>query len=329
MPECDRELAARSVVLVVMRVRYAIVLLSACAPPTATSTPPVAETPVVTQAPAPEPPPATPEPDPESPPEVEPPTWAWAISVLPALAEHAEQSPSSDAIERFNAWFSPGESLAFYFRDGDACWTVRGNPDLGFSYRETVTRDGNTRTRQAYDLQITAGGISESGPGGTTEVRKGNGWEQIGGFGTGCFQILVHDSMSRVENGVAYFDAYDYTLTAECRGTIEDVQHCEGGGTRTCSRCSGVRLQPHAPNRGWGSAAAFGRSARVDPPPLHDCTQPCPVDEWTPRLEGLNEVLKGRRFYGASASDEGVLYMSKKACQRAAKRVAKRWRDAN
>lgn len=310
-----------------MRAWFVIVLLSACATPTASSTPPVAETSAVADA-HPEPGPVSPELVDEPEPEPEPPTWAWAISVLPALAEHSEQSPSSDALAQFEAWFSEGESLTFYFRDGDACWTVRGSPDRGFSYRETVTRDGNTRTRQAYDLQITAGGISESGPGGTTEVRKGNGWEEVSGFGTGCFQILVHESISRVEDGVAYFDAYGYTLTAECRGTIEDVQHCEGGGTRTCSRCSGVWLQPHASNRGWGRAGAIGRGARAGPPPLHDCAQPCPADEWTPKLDDLNEVLKGHRFFGASESDEGVLYTSKKACQRAAKRVAQRWRDA-
>ena len=262
--------------------------------------------------------------EPEALPEAAPPTWEWALSVLPALAGHTEQSTSSAAFERFTAWFGDGEPRTFYFRDGDACWTGRGNPDVGFKYRETVTRDGSTRTRQAYDLQITTGGITESGPGGTTEVRKANGWEEIGGFGTGCFNVLVHESMSRVEHGVAYFDAYDYTLTAECRGAIEDVQHCEGGGTRTCSRCSGVWLQPHASNRGWGSAASIGRGVRAGPPPLHDCTEPCPADEWTPKLDRLNEVLKGRRFYGASDSDEGVLFESKKTCERA----AKRWREA-
>ena len=51
-------------------------------------------------------------------------------------------------------------------------------------------------------------------------------------------------------------------------------------------------------------------------------------DEWTPRLDELNEILEGHRFFGAAGSDEGVLFQSKKACQRAARCVAQRWRDA-
>lgn len=272
-----------------------------------------------------EPAPTEAEPEPEPEPAFEP-TWEWALTVAPELAEHSDRSPSPAAYERFTRWFAKGRRT-IHLRLGDQCFEVKGSVDQGFSYRETVTTNGNTRTRTGYNLQITEGGITESGPGGTTYERDEKGrWQEVGGFGTGCFDVLVHDSLSKVERGVAYFDAYGYTLTAECRGTMAEAQRCEDGSTRTCERCSGIVLRRHAPNRGWGSAGQISVGA-IDSPPV-DCTQPCPADEHTPKLEPLGQVLKGRRFFGRGSDDEGVLFLRGKDCRRAASRVRAQWKQA-
>ncbi|MCA9650133.1 MAG: hypothetical protein KC501_09505 [Myxococcales bacterium] len=251
------------------------------------------------------------------------PTWEWAVSVVPALGEHSQLSPSPEAYARFSRWFAQGPRT-FYIRVHDRCHRVRGSVDEGFSFRETVTTAGNTRTRTAYGLMIAPSGITETGPGGTTYQRDEQGrWQEVGGFGMGCAQTIVHESISREEDGVAYFDAYHYTLTAECSHRIHEEQRCQDGSTRTCTRCAGVHLQPHASNRGWGRAA-YGVGQPV-PPPLHDCTQPCPVDEWTPRLEPLAQVLEGRVFHGEGTTGEGVLFRRSKDCQHAATRERARW----
>jgi hypothetical protein len=129
-----------------------------------------------------------------------------------------------------------------------------------------------------------------------------------------------------VKNGVAYFDGYTYTLTAECSYPIVDEQICEDGGTRTCSRCAGVHLQPHAAWRSWSRGG--GRSIQRNPPPVHDCTQPCPADEWTLRLQPLNRVLEGRVFY-APDPREGVLFLRGKDCRNAARRERTRRSSAS
>ncbi len=254
------------------------------------------------------------------------PTWDWAVSVLPALANHSEDAPSAQAMKRFARWFSGSRARTIYLRQHDQCSAVRGSVDGGFRHRETVETDGDSRTETGYSLAIDEHGITESGPGGTTSRRDARGkWIEVGGFGTGCSATLVHNSMSRVDDGVAYFNTYAYRLTAECEHMLTQTQHCEGGGTRTCTRCAGIWLHPHAPQRGWARGHS-GVVGQRHPPPLHDCSQPCPADEWSDRVEPLNQVLAGRRFFSDDSGDPGVLFRSAKACRRAARRV--RQRDA-
>jgi hypothetical protein len=264
-------------------------------------------------APAPAPA-AEPEPEP-------PPTWEWALSVAPQLAEHSAVDPGQDALARFVGWFDDGTPPRVHLLHGDACHAITGSMSGdGFhgTWREEVTTTGNERTRSYLSLEIARHGITETGPHGVTYARDERGkWQESGGFGTGCFETLVEHSMTTADAASVTFAGYRYELTAHCEHYAEVEQTCEGGGTRACERCSGVRLQPHAERRGFGHVTV--KSGMADRTPV-DCTQPCPADEWTPRLPRLDAVLKGRSFVGVVEGAGPVVFRSAKGCARELRR---------
>ena len=265
--------------------------------------------------PAPEP---TPEPSPTPEP---PPTWEWALSVLPELAEHSEVDPSEAALARFVGWFDQGGAPRVHVLLAGACQAVDGSMGGdGFhgDWRKTVTIEGDERRVFAYDLAITRGGITESGPGGTIYQRDEKGrWQEVGGFGTGCFDTLVEHPMSAADDRSVTFAGYVYRLEPSCGGTEVVTQTCTGGGERRCERCTGVGLRPVADRR--SSSLETTRSGRVDPAPV-DCTQPCPADEWTPRLPRLAAALQGHRFHGTLEGEGPVVFRSAKDCLRELRR---------
>lgn len=63
------------------------------------------------------------------PPSDPPPTWEWAVSVLPALAEHHEVDPGPAALARFLGWFDGGKVARVHAYLEDACHVIAGSPD--------------------------------------------------------------------------------------------------------------------------------------------------------------------------------------------------------
>jgi hypothetical protein len=271
-------------------------------------------------APAPERTPTSePAPTPETP--EPPPTWEWALSVLPELAEHSEVDPSEAALARFVGWFDAGGSPRVHVLLDGTCHAVDGSMSGdGFhgDWRRQVTIEGDERRVSGYDLEIGRGGITESGPGGTIYQRDEKGrWQEAGGFGTGCFEVLVDRSMSAADERSVTFAGYLYRLEPVCAGTSTVTQTCMGGGERRCERCSGVWLRPVADRMGWGRGAIG--IGHVAPTPA-DCTQPCPADEWTPRLPRLAAALRGRHFHGTLEGEGPVVFRSAKGCARELRR---------
>ena len=306
--------------------RTAVLATVACRPPgvveparpVAREAPAPAAAPVARPAPVATPGPA---PTPELAPEPEPPpTWAWALAVLPELAEHREDDPGEAALAKFLTWFEGGARRVHVLL-GDACHAVAGEPgDDGFhgSWQRQVMRHGDERRVSSMDLAITRHGISESGPGGVIYHRDGRGsWQESGMFATGYFRTLVDHPMSAADDQEVTFAGYSYGLAVSCQITDKIAQTCTGGGQRTCERCTGVGLQRHAGHMAWHQGRITIRRAEVVPV---DCTQACPADAWTPLLPRLTTVLAGRKFAGVLPEEGPTVFRTAKGCARELRR---------
>lgn len=264
----------------------------------------------------------TPAPEPTPAPPLEPPpTWEWALSVLPELAEHSEADPSEAALARFVGWFDDGGAPRVHVLLEGKCHAIDGSMSGdGFhgSWREEVTVEGDERRVSGMSFDIGRGGITESGPGGVIQKRDEKGrWQEVGGFGTGCFDTLVDHPMSAADDRSVTFGGYWYRLEPVCEVTEAVTQTCEGGGERRCERCTRVWLRPKTERMGWGRGVTG--IGRVESAPI-DCTQPCPADEWTPRLPRLTTALAGRRFHGTLDDQGPVVFRSAKGCARELRR---------
>lgn len=296
-----------------MRVRLLVpALLLACRPARIVEPgPAVAPVAVPAAAPAPAPAPAEPVARPEP-----VPTWEWAVSVVPELARHSEVDPAEAALARFVGWFGAGRSGRVYVLDGGACHGIAGTMgDDGFHgrWQTKVSVRGGEKQVSGMNLEITRGGISESGPGGTIYRRDARGrWIEAGGFGTGHFHTLVDDPMSAADEHSLTFGGYWYGLAPVCQETESITRTCIGAGPPRCDRCTRVWLKPQARHMG---ASGTLRVGRVDPTPV-DCTQPCPVDEWTPLLPRLAAALAGRQFAGVMGGERPVVFRSAGGCAR-------------
>jgi len=274
---------------------------------------------------APEPLPApesAPAPEPAPLPAPEPaPTWAWAVSVLPELAGHSEVEPGEAALARFVKWFPDGAAARVHVLFAEACHVIAGSMSAdGFhgSWHRQVRQEGDERRVSAMSFDITLGGISESGPGGVIYRRDRKGrWQESGAYGTGYFDTLVDRPMTAADDQRVSFAGYSYRLEPVCRSREAITHTCIGGGTRSCERCTEVWLKPRAERMGWGDLRV--KVGRVESVPV-DCTQACPVDEWTPLLPRLATVLAGREFAGVLEGEGPVVFRSARGCIRELRR---------
>lgn len=244
-----------------------------------------------------------------------PPTWEWAVSVLPELAGHSEVDPADAALTRFLGWFADGRAPRVHLLFAGACHAIRGTIDSdGFhgGWRNQVTIVGGERRVTGMSLDITRGGVTESGPGGVIYRRDAKGrWQEVGGFGTGHFESIVDSPLRAADERSLTFGGYWYRLEPFCEHSESVAQTCTDGAQRRCERCTRVGLKPQAEGRGW--ALPRLKSGRVEPTPV-DCAQPCPADEWTPRLPRLASVLAGRQFSGVLEGEGPVVFRSAKGC---------------
>lgn len=297
-----------------------VLLVAACRP----ALEPTAPGPVVTARVA-EPVAATPIADPVAPapaPTVvaePPPTWAWAVSVLPELATHSEVDPGVDALARFVGWFAGGAKRVHVLLAG-RCHALAGEADAdgfhgGWHTRETIT--GDTREVTTMDFSITRYGISESGPGGKVYERERGGWRAVGAFATGSGASLVDNPMSAADDRQVTFAGYWYRLEPKCREFEAIQQTCGDGSARVCRRCTRLAVERRADRMAWSTpTVTIGRV-----PVPADCSQPCPVDEQTALLPRLAEVLKGRNFAGTLADVGPSVFRSAKDCDRERRRA--------
>jgi hypothetical protein len=290
---------------------------AACRPPT-TSEP----APVVPEA-RPMPLARAPEPAPTPAPSAEPaPTWQWAVSVLPELAEHSEVDPGEAALARFVGWFGDGGSGRVYLLLDGVCHAVDGAmSEDGFhgSWQTKVTIRGNERRVSGMSLDITRGGITESGPGGLIYERDRRGrWQQVGGHGLGSFATIVDAPMSAADDRSLTFAGYWYGLTPLCESTDSVALTCIDGGRLRCERCTRVGLQQRIAGHGGGSGTIT--IGRVEPTPV-DCTHACPADEWTTLLPRLATALAGRQFSGVLERAGPVIFRDARRCARERRRL--------
>ena len=307
---------------------------AACRPPaTIEAAPVVPGAPVaLARAPAPAPAPAEPapasaEPAPASaepaPASAEPaPTWQWAVSVLPELAGHSEVDPGEAALARFVGWFGAGGSGRVYLLLDGVCHAVDGTmSEDGFhgSWQTKVTIRGNERRVSGMSLEITRGGVTESGPGGLIYERDRRGrWQEVGGYGVGSFATIVDEPMSAADDQSLTFAGYWYGLEPSCERTESVTWTCIDGGQLRCERCAHVGLRRRVEGRGGGGGTIGG--GRVERTPV-DCTRACPADEWTPLLPRLATALAGRRFSGVLERAGPVVFRGARSCARERRRL--------
>ena len=306
-----------------MRLLVPLLLMMACRPPTVTPSSMVPTPAPVVVAPAVVPAPLTVAPAPEPGPQLEPaPSWEWAVSVLPELAGHSEVDPSVAALARFVGWFGEGKPARIYLLDDGVCRGITGTmSDDGFhgGWRMKVTIRGGEKQVSGMSLDITRGGISESGPGGVIYHRDGKGrWMEVGGFGIGDFATIVDQPMSSVDDHALTFAGHGYRLEPVCDATERVTRTCIGEGAPRCERCTRITLERRTEHSGGSTRIGIGR---VDPTPV-DCTQACPADEWTPLVPRLAAALAGRRFFGALPAAGPVVFRSAGACARERRRRA-------
>jgi len=240
--------------------------------------------------------------------------WAWAVERMPELAEHA----AGDRIEleaRFAEWF-PDEGRVFVRTADGKCTPVVGGWDgdvfVGKA-RERTRIEGKTKESSWVNVEIAPSGVVENGPHGITYTRNAKGkWEESGGWGIGCMDIIVDRSISAVHDDAIVYAGYAYTLTIECNGTRTDEQRCTDGTTRTCTTCATLVALQHADRMGFGHGRTRMTVRAHDP---IDGTEPCPSDTVGPLVEPLSAIVKGRRFYGTTDL-QGAVYRTRRACER-------------
>lgn len=308
-----------------MRLLVPALLMVACRPPVVTPPSPVpAPAPeVVVPAVVPVPVVVAPAPEPEPGPQLEPaPSWAWAVSVLPELAGHSEVDPSVAALARFVGWFGEGKPARIYLLDDGVCRGITGTmSDDGFhgGWRTRVAIRGGEKQVSGMSLDITRGGISESGPGGVIYRRDGKGrWMEVGGFGIGDFATIVDQPMTAADERSLTFAGQGYRLEPVCGASERVTRTCIGEGAPHCDRCTRITLDRRSEHTGGSTRIRIGR---VDPTPV-DCTQACPADEWTPLLPRLAAALAGRQFFGVLPAAGPVVFRSAGACARERRRRA-------
>ncbi|PCC73708.1 hypothetical protein SAMN02745121_06827 [Nannocystis exedens] len=240
--------------------------------------------------------------------------WAWAVSAMPALAEHREVGGASERWAEFRR-LAAGRTRLWVRARGDRCFAVRGGwEDDGFfgRAREVAELAGAVKTVRFESVEITDRGISTSGPHGDEFSRDARGrWQKSGGFGVGSFATIADGPVFEVRRTAAYYGEGAYTLTIECSVTSAQEERCTDGTIRRCTRCTGLSALPHAPGRGWAGPRMTlrGTSDRQV-----DCSAPCPPDLLTPQLPALNWAVKGRAFVLAGEPDAAV-YLDAGACR--------------
>lgn len=252
-----------------------------------------------------------------------PPTWDWAVSVLPELATHSEVDPAPGALARFLAWFPGGAGRVHVLLEG-RCHAISGEFDAdGFhgGWQRRVTVTGDAREVTVMDFSVTRHGVSESGPGGKVYDRDERGrWREAGAFATGRFRTLVDRPMSAADERQVTFAGYWYRLEPVCRAYEAIEQTCADGSARRCRRCTALAVEPRADNHSWRTpTVTVGRVGRV----AADCSRPCPVDERAALLPRLAEVLKDRSFAGTDADAGPAVFRTAKGCDRERRRGAR------
>ncbi|MCY0987737.1 hypothetical protein OV203_11415 [Nannocystis sp. ILAH1] len=240
--------------------------------------------------------------------------WAWAVAVMPELVEHREGSATPERWAEFRR-LAAGRSKLWVRARGDRCFSVRGAwEDDGFfgRAREVAEIEGDVKTVRFEAVEITASGISTSGPHGDVFARDARGrWQTDGVFGLGSFATLAERPVFEVTRKAAYYGEAAYTLTIECGEKSAQEERCSDGSTRRCSRCTGLWARPHAPGQVWagGRMSVTGASDRQV-----DCSVACPADLLTEQLPALNLAVQGRTFVTADVADAAV-YLDAGTCR--------------
>lgn len=240
--------------------------------------------------------------------------WAWAVTVMPELVEHREGSVAAERWAEFQR-LAAGRTKLWVRARGDRCFAVRGawEGDGFFGRaREVAEIEGDVKTVRYEAVDITASGISSSGPHGDVFARDARGrWQTDGVFGLGSFAAIAERPVFEVTRKAAYYGEAAYTLTIECSETKAEEERCTDGSTRRCTRCAALWARPHAPGQTWAMARMSGTGASGG---QVDCSVPCPPDLLTEQLPALNLAVQGRTFVAADAADAAV-YLDAGTCR--------------
>lgn len=241
---------------------------------------------------------------------------AWARDKVPSLANRSTTDPSTQAFEDLLTWFDGTAERSIYMRNEAETQCVelvaRRNGDGVLAKQGLVsTRKGKTKTDRWTELSILSTGIDQRG---TVEVRStlqpDGSWNESAGSAKGVHAPITIYRITEIDDARAVYRTYGYTLTAACRATETDEQHCQSGGARSCSRCTDVDFDEHLPfDRVTGGYVSHTRFVSWGA----DCTRPCPADTVTALLPDLDRALDGHHFYDAGPHAT-ILYRTQSSC---------------
>jgi hypothetical protein len=216
--------------------------------------------------------------------------WAWAVSLLPALAEL--QPEPRFAVDQ---WAKAGGSVALsvdarhIWGNGPArCVPLRFEPQEGRLGVDVAERYGQkTGAPDVWTYTLWLGyGAQLVGPG---RVTRAGATEARGGL-----QILGH-ALRESTRGVLRYDGVRFEVAITC--PLENLAH--DARCPPCERCGGFELEKRSLDPGAAqlerrSLRAWSVSASQPP----SC-EPCPPEERLPLLPRLQRAVKGRGFVRA------------------------------
>lgn len=243
--------------------------------------------------------------------------WEWAVHRMPQLARH-QPTQWPNRKQAFSSWLAERDVRRLYLAEADGCLPIDGHVDgevFRGKARQRTTYRGKTKHTSWITIEVSAGGVIESGPSSATFQRTSDGgWENVGVSAFGLAEILVRSHLSSVEGDTVFYGDFEYTLSIECAATNTVQQTCTEGGSRVCERCARLfaRRKARSPGRAFGHAYTGRATVSSD---RVDCSIPCPADQLLPLIEPLQAIVVGRVFSATDSRRTGVS-RTKQACER-------------
>lgn len=240
---------------------------------------------------------------------------AWLRAEV--LEESARLRPIEEndgLLDRLLAWAPPEGTVDVYDRSCRKLELTRNESSLdGSIHLKTVTR-GRTKTVSGDSISF-AGYVTVVCGFQNEYERTAGGWEEAGGWATGCAEWLGH-LLSEVTDTEAWYGGAAVTISLKCIHRREQEQRCSDGSTRTCATCEQVGVETESHDGHFFRAMAGGTAVHLPPAgePV-DCSNPCPTDDRGDALPRVNAALAKVELLQTGLEEHPTLFRTRAACR--------------